>query len=388
MSFREWKEVSLDDLSQMKYGKMPDKKKIKEKGYPIFTGYRVAGYYEEYMYKEPVLVVVARGVGGTGDVKISPPKAYITNLSIILIFDENRIDLNFMYYKLRLENLRILDSGSAQSQITIADLKRYKVTIPKFEEQKTIAHILSTLDEKIEVNNQINKTLEKMTQAIFKQWFIDFEFPNEDGEPYQSSGGEMVESELGLVPKGWGVTELQDIAEITMGQSPKGTSYNENGEGMVFYQGRTDFKKRFPERRLFTTEPKRIAKKGNILLSVRAPVGDLNIANEDCCIGRGLGALNSKHGYDSYLLYTMFKLKEKFDVFNGEGTVFGSINKNDLCSLKIVKAPEDVIGQFEKVMSYFDKQIYTLEMESRNLAKIRDLLLPELMAGEVRISSK
>lgn len=300
---------------------------------------------------------------------------------------EDKMDSYFMHYLFAYLRRKIQRSvsGSVQDNINLAYLKKISFRCPMLNERKAITHILSTLDEKIEVNNQINKTLEKMAQAIFKHWFVDFEFPNEEGEPYQTSGGEMVESELGMIPKGWEVVPLQDIADITMGQSPKGTSFNENGEGMVFYQGRTDFKKRFPERRLFTTEPKRMAKKGDILMSVRAPVGDINSANEDCCIGRGLSSLRSKNNCDSYLLYTMFNLKGKFDVFNGEGTVFGSINKNDLCCLNILKAPDNVIQRFEKVVSSFDKKYYTLEMESRNLTKIRDLLLPRLMSGEIRV---
>ena len=116
-----------------------------------------------------------------------------------------------------------------------------------------------------------------------------------------------------------------DIANITMGQSPKGSSYNENGIGEIFYQGRAEFGYRFPTRRLYTTEPKRIAKTGDILMSVRAPVGDINVAYEPCCIGRGLSAIQNKDKNSSFMLYTMFSLKSELDISNGEGTVFGSI---------------------------------------------------------------
>lgn len=108
-----------------------------------------------------------------------------------------------------------------------------------------------------------------------------------------------------------------------MGQSPKGTSYNEIGNGIVFYQGRADFGNRFPSIRLFTTEPSRYAEPHSVLLSVRAPVGDINIAVEKCCIGRGLASIYSKTGHQSFVLYTMFSLKKELDKFNSEGTVFG-----------------------------------------------------------------
>lgn len=139
---QEWTEMKLADLATMKYGKMPDKSRLGESGYPVFTGYKVAGYYPEYMYEEPQVVVVARGVGGTGDVKLSPPYAYITNLSIIIELNEAIADKHFLYYALSSLNLRRLDSGSAQSQITINDLKHLRLQIPALQEQREIARLL------------------------------------------------------------------------------------------------------------------------------------------------------------------------------------------------------------------------------------------------------
>ncbi|HZJ99028.1 MAG TPA: restriction endonuclease subunit S, partial [Tissierellaceae bacterium] len=112
-------------------------------------------------------------------------------------------------------------SGSAIPRIVLKDFKKIKIKLPKIDEQKAIANILTTLDEKIETNNKINKTLEKMAQEIFKHWFVDFEFPNGDGEPYKSSGGDMVESELGVIPKGWEVKTLEEISSnIITGKTP------------------------------------------------------------------------------------------------------------------------------------------------------------------------
>ena len=275
--------------------------------------------------------------------------------------------------------------GSTQPKLPIYNIRKISLPKPPLNEQKSIAHILSTLDEKIETNNQINQRLEEIAQTIFKHWFVDFEFPDENGEPYESSGGEMIDSELGMIPKGWEVGKLEDISVITMGQSPKGSSYNEDGEGAVFYQGRTDFTNRFPVRRLYTTEPKRIAKSGDILMSVRAPVGDINIANEECCIGRGLCSFESKDKMDSYLLYMLLNLKEKFDVFDGEGTVFGSINQRDLKGLKIIMPRYSMIENFNEMARHLDKQYLCLDKEQRNLSNLRDTLLPKLMSGEIRV---
>ncbi len=180
---------------------------------------------------------------------------------------------------------------------------------------------------------------------------------------------------------------LKDIAEITMGQSPSGASYNEDGTGEVFYQGRAEFGARFPTRRLYTTEPKRMAAAGDVLLSVRAPVGDLNVAYERCCIGRGLGAIHSRSAKSSFILYTMLALKPKLDVFNGEGTVFGSINRDALCNIPVFIPPEQKIDAFERIVSPMDDMIRNNYEENCRLSALRDSLLPRLMSGEIDVSS-
>ncbi len=184
----------------------------------------------------------------------------------------------------------------------------------------------------------------------------------------------------------WENGVLSDIADITMGQSPSGSTYNENGIGTVFYQGRAEFGFRFPTQRLFTTEPKRMAKENDVLMSVRAPVGDLNVARENCCIGRGLGAIHSKDKHQSFVLYTVFALKDQLNIFNGEGTVFGSINKDSLNTMPIVLPPASVIDKFEEIVAPMDAKIRNNHEENLRLSSIRDSLLPHLMSGELDVS--
>jgi type I restriction enzyme, S subunit len=209
----------------------------------------------------------------------------------------------------------------------------------------------------------------------------------EGGGGYKSAGGKMVwNDELKReIPLGWEVCELSDIANITMGQSPPGESYNEDGEGKIFFQGCTDFGNRFPSVRQFTTQPTRFAKAGDILLSVRAPVGTINIAKEDCCIGRGLAALNSKNNSITYLLEVMRNLKQVFDRRNVNGTTFGSITKDDLFSLKVLKPEKKVLDEYQKIIYPTFGQQNTLELESQTLTELRDWLLPMLMNGQVKV---
>ena len=199
---------------------------------------------------------------------------------------------------------------------------------------------------------------------IFKSWFVDF-------EPF---GGKM--------PEDWEIGYLENIADITMGQSPDGKSYNENKMGMLFFQGRAEFGFRYPAEHLYTTEPKRLAQKNDILLSVRAPVGDINIAAKRCCIGRGLAAISSKNNFNSFLLYTMLSLKSTLDLYNGEGTVFGSINRDSLNELKITLPAQNIIANFERLVFPIDIMIKNNCQSIVFLKTLRDTLLPKFMTGE------
>ena len=184
----------------------------------------------------------------------------------------------------------------------------------------------------------------------------------------------------------WVPGVLSDMAIVTMGQSPKGNTYNEEGVGTVFFQGRAEFGFRFPTRRLYTTFPKRMAQANDALMSVRAPVGDINVAYEDCCIGRGLASIHSKDDHQSFVLYTMFNLREDLNVFNGEGTVFGSINRDSLNSMSVSIPPIRVRDEFEAIVSPIDAAIRINYDEICRLGAIRDSLLPKLMSGELDVS--
>jgi len=267
------------------------------------------------------------------------------------------------------------------------NFKLVEIPLPDLNTQKKIASVLSSLDSKIELNNLINAELEKMAKIIYDYWFVQFDFPNAEGKAYKSSGGKMVwcEELKREIPEGWKSGELQDVANIKMGQSPPGDTYNSNGDGMIFYQGCTDFGNRFPTVRQYTTQPTRFAKEGDILLSVRAPVGTLNIAKEDCCIGRGLAALNSKDNCIAYLFGVMVNLKHIFDRRNVDGTTFGSITKDDLFTLKVVRPDKVILKQYHNLISPAFEEQNLIANENVQLSSLRDWLLPMLMNGQVKV---
>lgn len=275
------------------------------------------------------------------------------------------IDAQYLYYFFTLETtkqfVRGIATGATMPSINTKFMGEVPIVYPTINEQRKIASILTSLDDKIELNKKINENLEQQAQALYHHMFIE----NTSSE--------------------WKEGTLSDIADITMGQSPSGSSYNEDGEGTIFFQGRAEFGFRFPSIRLYTTEPKRMACANDVLMSVRAPVGDLNVAHADCCIGRGLAAIHSKTGQQSFVLYTMFALKEQLNVFNGEGTVFGSINRNSLNDMPIVIPSPDSISAFEDIVAPIDVAIRNNYDEICRLTQLRDSLLPKLMSGEFQI---
>ena len=307
------------------------------------------------------------------------PKDYIASTKLMVIRHNDKITPQYLFYILTndviIRELQMIAESRSGTfpQVTFSELANFSISLPSISQQKEIVAVLKSFDSKIDLNRRINDNLEQQAQALFKSWFVNF-------EPFKN--GQFVDSELGKIPKGWKVGYLSEIADIIMGQSPNGSTYNENGEGIIFYQGRAEFGTRFPSIRLFTTNPTRIAPANSILISVRAPVGDINITHKECCIGRGLASAVSRTNKSAFLLYTLFSLKSDLDRFNAEGTVFGSINRKTLESLKILIPTNDIISKFEAIVASMDQQILTLHLESENLKILRDTLLPKLMSGE------
>lgn len=295
----------------------------------------------------------------------------------------------------RLSNLLSVASGSTFPNVSKDQILSLNIPLPPLPVQREIAHILGSLDDKIDLNRRMNATLESMARALFKSWFVDFDPVRAKAEGRQPDGMDaetaalfpdsFEDSELGEIPAGWGVGTLGDEFNITMGQSPPGESYNETGEGLPFYQGRRDFGFRFPTRRVYCTAPTRLAYEGDTLLSVRAPVGDLNMALETSAIGRGVAALRHKSGSSSYTYYLIETLKSHFDNFDQEGTVFGSINGNDLRNIKIAISPENIVSLFHGIIDEIDNLVYVNELQTLNLSQMHETLLPRLMTGDYQL---
>ena len=348
---------------------------------------------EKYILKEGDIVFARTGnsTGRTYYHEEKNGKLAFAGFLIKFSLDKSKVNPKYLKYftiskpyKQWVDNL---SNGSTRGNINAKTFAECPIILPSREQQDYLVRVLSSLEEKIQTNNQINQELEAMAKTLYDYWFVQFDFPDQNGKLYKSSGGKMVyHPELKReIPDGWGVEKLGDIANITMGQSPKGTSYNEVGEGMLFFQGSTDFGWRFPVARQYTTEPSRIAEEDDILLSVRAPVGTFKIADTRCCIGRGLAAINSKVGANSYIFNVMQDFKKLFAMMNSVGTTFGSITKDDLYSLQLVYPPTELLMKFDQSVKSIDREVKNRSCQNQELTQLRDWLLPMLMNGQVKV---
>ncbi|MCX0385376.1 restriction endonuclease subunit S [Clostridium perfringens] len=311
---------------------------------------------------------------------------------VVLSANESLVDSEYLYRFLTQDNMTEYfqaigeTSTTAYPSIKPSVISELEINLPPLEEQKAIAKILSNLDEKIEVNNKINKNLEEMAQAIFKQWFVDFEFPNEEGKPYKSSGGEMVESELGMIPKDFNVISIYDVANIIYGAPFKSKLFNEDKKGLPLIRIR-DLKSGTPN---FYTEEEHskatIVKTGDILVGMDAEFtptiwhGETGYLNQRVCM------FKSKISYISdYFLYESIKPYMKFMESAKVGTTVIHLGKSDIDKLTIILPSIDIIKRFSEISNSILVKMINIYNENRNLNKLRDTLLPKLMSGEIRV---
>lgn len=311
------------------------------------------------------------------------------NSGMVIIRNNNEIfDINYLYQLLKSpymkQQYKSMSTGTAQSQLPIKDIKKLNLIVPPLEEQEKISGILSSLDNKIELNNKMNKTLEEVAQSIFKRWFVDFEFPNEDGLPYKSSGGEMVESELGMIPKGWEVTHIYDISQVTMGVSPSSKTYNEDNIGLPLLNGAADFEGKLIKPSKFTSEPKKICKKDDMVFGVRATIGNIVFADKEYALGRGVASVEPNNKvFREFIYYSLDNSMENL-INNASGSVFLNLKKADITDLKVCYS-EEIVEKFNNVAKVLIDKVIENDIESEMLKQNRDILLSKLMNGEIQI---
>lgn len=420
-----WKEYKLGELAEISSSKRIYAKEYVEYGIPFYRSKEIIEKSngndistELYISKERFNELKNKfGVPKQGDILLTSVGTlgvpYVVkdeefyfkdgNLTWLKNFKSDCFNKFIYYWLLSVYGKNQINSrciGSTQKALTIDTLKKFDITMPLLQEQKFIAHILSTLDEKIEINNQINKKLEEMAQAIFKQWFVDFDFPNEDGEPYKSSGGEMIESEMGMIPKGWEVVELDDVCYFnnnTYSAKDKFSFINYLDTSNITENKVDAIQKIDCNSGKVPSRAKRRVIEDSIVYSTVRPnqlhYGIIKHPVKNMIVSTGFVVIDSKFDYLKsdliYLWLTQKDVTKKLQAIAETSTsTYPSIKPSDIKSIKIIIPNRRNLDFVSTLFSELYLYIDTLNNENKKLSALRDTLLPKLMSGEIRVPLK
>ncbi|SKA96660.1 type I restriction enzyme, S subunit [Caloramator quimbayensis] len=426
MSCNEWRETELGlipadwdvkvigEIGKVVGGGTPNTKESKywDGNVSWITPKDLSGFYERYIYKGersitkeglenssaklmPKGTVLFSSRAPIGYVAIAG-KELATNQGYKNIICNDEIAYNiFVYYLMKYKKNEIeqIANGSTFKEVSGKVLSEFKIILPPLHEQKAIAKILSDIDEKIEINNRINKVLEEIAQTIFKHYFVDFEFPNENGEPYKSSGGEMVESELGPIPKGWEVRRLGEILETSLGGTPKREKkeYWENGTIPWCNSAKAnDFRIIEPteyitEKGLKESSTKLLPRRTIVIAITGATLGKISLLEIDSCTNQSLVGILENKLYKAEFIYPLMKMQIKQLINLQTGGAQQHINKDNINKLKIILPQKELLEKYYDITEKIFKQISIRTFEVNNLSQLRDTLLPKLMSGEIRV---
>lgn len=300
-----------------------------------------------------------------------------------------KISNDYLYYYLSQDKFfQYMTQTSKGTKMPRGDkeaIMEYEIKIPKnIVHQNFISSLGKSLDNKIEINKKIIANLEELSQTLFKRWFLDFEFPDEDDTPYKSSGGEMVDSELGEIPSDWKVGVLSDMTEIIMGQSPKSDTYNNNKVGLPLLNGASDFKNRNIKPTKYTSDPKKIGHNLDYVFGVRATIGLVTELDGEYAIGRGAG-LSKNNEENREFIYEI--LNQAFTYFEriGSGSVYINISSKDLKQYKLIIPSKQVLMKYHYQLEPVFSELHNRKEQITSLTNLRDTLLPKLMSGEIEI---
>ena len=413
-----WPTRRLGDLAEFRNGVNYNKSSfgvgIKVVGVSDFQDY-TKPRYAELEQINPEGIVTERNILRDGDIVfvrsngnreligrslfIEQPPEEVTHsaFSIRLRFTSCEVHPKFYAYCFRTplirQGLTAQGGGTNINNLNQDILYALEVPFPPLPVQRRIAGILSAYDELMENSQRRIRLLEAMARALYREWFVHFRFPGYEklhSSPSgrgQGEGAQLVPSPPGDIPQGWEVKKLKDACHLTMGQSPKSEFYNETGEGQPFHQGVTNFGERFPTDRLFCTVEGRVAEAGDILFSVRAPVGRMNIADKKIIIGRGLSAIRHRDGHQAFLWE---QLRNRFteDDMMGNGAIFAAVTKDDMQGIELICPPASLVVAATKHFEPIHTELAALTKQIANLRKTRDLLLPRLLSGSVELATE
>ncbi|MBS5936803.1 restriction endonuclease subunit S [Clostridium sp.] len=387
---------TLQELLTIKYGKNQKKVQDNEKGkYPIYGTGGLMGYAKDFLYDKPSVLIGRKG--SISKVKYVEHPFWTVDTLFYTEVNEEIVIPKYLYYKMSLIDLSNYNEGTTIPSLRTETLNRIELQIPTLEEQKATVKLLDSLDKKIELNNEMNKTLEEMAQALFKRWFVDFEFPNDEGEPYKSSGGEMVESELGMIPCTWSISKLGDICEVKGGKRlPKGKIVQDTKTDYPYLRV-TDVTKGYVDMssiKYIDEETREVIQRyiinyEDIYISIAGTVGLVGTIPKEldnASLTENMARIITKTLNRNYInLY----MNSEYGMEHIKSTTVGSTQPKlplyAIKSMDVIIPNIKILDEFSKVVDSIYNQIEANLGNSIVLKDLRDSLLPKLMSGEIRV---
>ena len=385
------KTIKLEDEIEFIYGKsLPAKNRV-EGNFPVYGSNGVVGFHNEFCFTGPGIIIGRKGT--VGAIELCKSDFWAIDTTYKLEMKNENDSLSYWYYLLHTLSLDKMNTHSAVPGLNRKAVYMRELRVHEdIKDRIAIAHILTTQDDKIEVNNRINKTLENMAQTIFKQWFVDFEFPNEDGEPYKSSGGEMVESELGMIPKGWEVSRIGDECICLLGGTPsrQNTDYW-NGDIPWINSGEVNNFRIYTPTEYITklgfekSATKLLKKKTTVLAITGATLGQVSLLEIDTCANQSVVGICENNKISYVYIYPYIKSIIKKIIGSQTGGAQQHINKGNVEDTKILIPNKEILNDYIKLVRPQYDLIASICFENEVLTNIRDTLLPKLMSGEIRV---
>lgn len=395
----EWREKKLVELASYKTGKLNSNAAEENGIYPFFTTAPTTYRINSWAFDQEAILLGGNNASGVFTLKMYSGKFNAYQRTYVIAVDETApINNAYLYYSLKLQLglLKDISIGSATKFLTKPILDNIVISYPSnYSQMLQIVECLSSLDSKIKLNNQMIATLEELAAILFKRWFVDFEFPDENGNPYKSSGGKMVDSELGEIPEGWEVGTLSDIGNIVGGGTPskKILEYYEGGEiPWITPKDLSDQKNVFISKGKVSITPLGLQKSSakmipekSILFSSRAPIGYIAISRQPVSTNQGFKSVVPKNSRWSVFIYLLLQ----YSVINIEsratGSTFKEISGTAMKNFPIITPTKLIIDEFSKTVNPIFHKIDYLEKEVRSLEKVKNILLPKLLSGEIEV---
>lgn len=368
----EWRETTLGEVLTLQRGFDITKREQRPGRVPVVSSSGVSSYHDEPRVEAPGVVIGRKGSLGTVFFLEEPFWPHDTTL---WVKDFKGNDPYFCHLLLRTLPLAELDAGSSNPTLNRNHAHTLGVGLPDPGVQRRIAAVLAAFDELMAINERRVELLEDVARSLYREWFVRLRFP----------GHERGAATRRALPTGWETARLGDVAELVMGQSPRSEFYNDAGVGLPFHQGVSDYGPLVPTHRKYSTQGPRQARAGDVLCSVRAPVGRLNLADRDLIVGRGLTAIRRRDGRTALLIEQLRHSLGEEDSIGG-GTIFKAVGKDELSSLPVVESTTAVRAAFEDACRPMLNQRVALTLETLALARTRDLLLPRLVTGRLDIA--